>query len=103
MATYSNNTTLKVSAAVSAASNSAAASGTIYTCPANSYAELNLCMLWVAGVHNVTVAGQRVNAINSASYTIPIIVGPGQAVAYTNTISSGNVAYVSGVEFINTP
>lgn len=88
MATYGQNTTIKVNAAVSASGSNT----TLYTAPANGYAILNA---YLPAAGNITVAGQIVNAVGGNS--IAIYVGPGQAVACVSSAS------ISGVEFINTP
>lgn len=95
MATYSANPS--VSGAVSATSS--AASGTLYTTPANAYAIVNLYISAVADF-SVTVATRLVHqTTGSKSYTI--YVGPGQAVAFTNANPGVSIIEVSGVQFTN--
>jgi hypothetical protein len=97
----SANVSTKVSAAVDASSSS---STTLYTCPANSYAILNLFVEYSSGTVIVTVAGNRVllNTTTADLNTVKTIyVGPAQAVACT--ITSTATVYINGVEFINSP
>jgi hypothetical protein len=95
----SSNTTIKISAAIS---NQVTNSGTLYTCPANSYAIVNLAYDWTAASCFFQVAGRTVGFITGADATVgPIYVGPGQAV--TITAGASGTGYISGVEFINTP
>lgn len=119
MSTFSN--VPSVTAAVSA---SAVANGTMYTCPANSYAVINAILNHAAGVSASTVylrvAGKIVAAVGwdgAKSYSSsfgskqqemngmyngtfgPIYVGPGQAV--TADLSSGGSIDITGVQFTN--
>lgn len=121
MATYSGNTTLKVSAAVSASIATTSTSGTLYTCPANSYAIVNVhcetngttghtAFASVAGAVVCQVAyDQRNNSTDTAVRTFTkaisnnVIVGPGQSITYEKTAQTTTRVYVSGVAFINTP
>jgi hypothetical protein len=112
---FTNNTTIKVSAAVSASGTGT----TLYTCPANAYAILNVYASVPNGVTGtVTVDGKEVltldnngsttifpkmssgNGYSPASFTI--YVGPSQAVACTSSGGSATVK-VTGVQFINSP
>lgn len=93
---FSNNTTIKINAAVTGSGTS----GTIYTAPASGYAILNVRLsgsnqgITVGGIQTITN-----QAATSTPYTI--YVGPSQAVAVT-TDSTGSVQ-VTGVSFINSP
>ncbi len=108
MATYGNNVTLKVSAAVS--NQITAASGTLYTAAANSYAVVNIAHTYLAGssTATITVAGRNICQITAGSNTQPsnnnitVYVGPSQAVAFSGA-NGAATTYISGVEFINTP
>jgi hypothetical protein len=105
MSTFSSNTTLKVSGAVSAV---ATASGTMYTCPANSYAIINVLVTSASESDGeVQVDGRTVSLaqIVSAGYSrvaVTAHVGPGQVVSFVKN-SGSPTAYISGVQFINTP
>lgn len=130
MATYSNNTTIKVNAAVSA--SSAGAPATLYTAPANGYAILNALLSTSNGateaylnVGGVPVGWHKSSATLGVSSSVSgftpstftdtdtlygfakgsssimgIYVGPGQSIAVGG---SGCHAFVSGTEFVNTP
>ena len=121
---FSNNTTLKVSAAVAASGTS----GTLYTAPANGYAVLNVSILAGGGVGSYLTlnvggnpvyhfymatassvipkndSGAAAGAANASSGTsfIQIYVGPSQTVTITNQSGTPTV-YLSGVAFINSP
>jgi hypothetical protein len=90
MATYGQNTTIKVNAAIS----NTASNANLYTAPANGYA--------VVLVHLPTggqvLVGGVVAFQSGASLNNQLYVGPGQT-AYAN----GSNITISGVEFINTP
>lgn len=121
MATYSGNTTLKVSAAVSASIATTSTSGTLYTCPANSYALLNVhCETNGTSGHTAfaAVAGAVVcqvdyytrnnserSSVSSFCKAIShgVIVGPGQSLTYEKTAQTTTRVYISGVAFINSP
>lgn len=109
MATYSSNTTLKVSAAVAASALAPISPTTVYTCPANAYAVLNL-VASKSGTGSVTVGG--IDLIPAGEYATPagsyirltgVHVGPGQTVVANSSIGNAVNLYVSGVAFINTP
>lgn len=90
-----SNTTIKISAAVSATTTT---TGTLYTCAANSYAILNIHSV---GAISYTIAS-RVYTMTAGQPPVQIYVGPSQAVAVTVNGSSATVS-LTGVEFINTP
>lgn len=96
MSNFSSNQTIKVSAAVA---NSRTSSGTIYTCPANSYAILNAYI----AVANDSIAVGGVTALTDTANNImkTIYVGPSQTVVTTH--GGSGLITVSGVEFINSP
>lgn len=77
------------------------ASGTLYTCPAASFAILNLYVGNAAGP-TITVGAKEVSVGSGPGTfgTTQIYVGPGQSVAFTGN-SGSNVIAVSGVEFTN--
>lgn len=90
MATYGQNTTIKVNAAIS----NTASNATLYTAPANGYAVVQV-NLPTGG--QVTVGG--VVAFQSgASLNNQLYIGPSQS-----AVAVGNNITISGVEFINTP
>lgn len=108
MATYSNNTTIKVSTAVSYTNTIFATSGTIFTGVANTY---TICNLWIsAGINvtvNITVGGRIVAKQYSGAASdlnLTIYSGPGQSIAWN---AAGPIAVdylqVSGASFVNTP
>lgn len=95
MATYTKG--LSVSAAVAAGPGA----GTLYTCPANSYAILNL-HLGTPATDSVTVGGISVYVGAAITTNIKdnymssiIYVGPGQSVVAAGIVS------ISGVQFTN--
>lgn len=121
MSTFSNNTTLKVNAAVSA---NRTTNGNFYTAPANGYAILNISAVRNGG-GDITVGGRTVfqmtqfsgqseyispgdyysSGINNAGATSSksgVYVGPGQIVALSGVAGSPSFD-ISGVEFVNTP
>jgi lipoate-protein ligase B len=96
MATYSSNTTIKIQTAIS----NSTTSGTLYTCPANSYAIVQVSYNGNSA-DVLSIGGQDlVKSGNSGQFT-GIYVGPGQAVIYMPNISG--TGKISGVEFKNTP
>lgn len=95
-ASISNSSSIKVSAAVA---NSRTSNGTIYTCPANSYAILNA---YIATTNDtISVGGVLVLYDAAANIMKTIYVGPGQSVVTAHGASG--LITVSGVEFINSP
>ncbi len=109
-ASVSNNTTLKVSGAVSATGSNI---GTLYTCGATGYALINISITTAANL-TVSIGGRIVLALvgtagvgvgtpatNAGLSSAGFVVGPSQAVAIT-AWSTGTVT-ISGVEFINSP
>jgi hypothetical protein len=114
MATYSSNTTIKVSAAISATSN--ASSGTLYTVPANCYAIITSvgasvfggsggtsATVSITGAVLVTDSGTAA-AEARAFYVGGIYLGPGHSVSYTTSSAGGTrYGFAYGVLFINTP
>lgn len=99
MATYTN--AIAVSGAV-AATNSG---GTLYTCPANSYAIINVYAAFTGLLGgSISVGGQTYPMVFSngsggsgAVWTLTFHVGPGQAVVNTG----GGTVAISGVQFTN--
>lgn len=103
MATYSNNTTIKISAAVS--NSLSTQNGTLYTAPALSYAIVQVCLVMAgaASQGTLSVGGVVVETIGASKTFYNVLVGPGQAVAYTWNAAGGGVNTISGVNFLNTP
>lgn len=121
MASFSNNVTTKVSAAIS--NSISASSGTLYTVPANSYAifQVHFDPGSSNGAYTVQVAGRTVwtayqNSTSSIDYSSTggraqsnsagfssgvFYAGPGQAISFTRPAVS--TVYISGTVFINTP
>ncbi len=111
------NTTLRVSNAI-AVSQARTSSGqtTIYTCPASSYATINVFLVVdssATGNSSATVDvgsqpvvyQQATNVINRV-YISGITVGPSQVVRVNMALVSGSstvTAYISGAEYINSP
>ena len=119
----------RISNAVSASVVSTSTSGTLYTCPANSYAVLNVSGRINTGGTNqsieVLVAGQIMFSMTALSGTSDIsssnglstiqggatgfpavqaatlYVGPGQSVTFAKTGSTASSIRITGVEFIN--
>lgn len=111
MATYSSNTTIRISATPSgAATRSVAGVATVYTAPANGYAVLN-CLIQIAASTPATIGqiyanGQPVGQIqNSQTVTFSnVYVGPGSTLGIYANGGGANVAlFFGGVEFINSP
>jgi hypothetical protein len=107
MATYSNNTTIKINGSVSySITGLFQTSGTIFTGSANKYA---VCNLWInaytSGTITVKVGGRIVYAHNSGSqYTATIYAGEGQSITWESTNFVGaDQLQCSGVVFQNTP
>lgn len=122
MATYSNNTTIKISAKVSASVTGT--SNTIYTVPANCYLDcwyINATGTNIGGVGvTVTLSIDGLNYSNSGSYGAnvnfgpsqssgvitsqpPLILGPGTVISYTNSGATSGNGQIKGTLFINTP
>lgn len=120
------NTSLKVNGAVSA---SRGTDGTLYTCPANSYAIVNLSIDNDSGspdgVILFSIDGKKLvsgsiissgaaffngqSTLAGGNYgdtavLTSVFVGPGQSLTVDFVSGgSGSTAYVTGVEFINSP
>jgi hypothetical protein len=128
MATYSNNSTIAISSGVSTSytwnTNNAQSAVTLYTCPANSYAEVNVTIRhtcatsFQSGISlRFSIGGnflapdrlENTNAQYSSSTDFLVIkkllLGPGQVLALNSTgIGVGSATlYITGVQFINTP
>jgi hypothetical protein len=95
MATYTNAPA--VSAAVSA---TASASGTLFTCAANSYAVINVHYDGTGGGVSVTIGGRRLVLTTSAVGLLTnVYVGPGQAVAIV--VGAAGTVEISGTQYTN--
>lgn len=112
-AIFANNVTIKISAAINAtATVGGAATTTVYTVPANSYAIVTVC--WLANgagnvklqnagsvttdmSPNVAVSGTTIFKIGDAQNYL----GPGQVLKIVSTV--GGDYYVTGVCFVNSP
>lgn len=122
MATFSDNTTIKIDTAVAAAASIPAFGTTvnIYTCPANCYAILQASVLlnsafgdtlalFVGGIAVRTFKSNSGNREfpfsddigNEDTSPIQIYVGPGQTVRIDG--GGGSVGRVSGIQFKNSP
>lgn len=91
MAAYSPAPYVSAAVAASGTNNS-----TIYTCPANSYAILNVTAN--GGFIYISIGGQ-LSYLPSLDMK-QIYVGPSQAVV-ADTTSTGNTLHISGVQFTN--
>lgn len=100
----SGNSTIKISAAVSnSISSGASSSATLYTCPANSYALVQLACSAFGANGTFTVGGRVICTFAAVSATpIWAYVGPSQVVQVSSS-GAANTGTISGVEFINTP
>lgn len=127
MATFSDNTTIKIDTAVAASIGFSAFSGrqTVYTCPANCYSILQYSLDFVSFgatvsvfVGNVPIKRINVNSPQNAQQMFPIVntdpsnitnyaeniyVGPGQSVQVEAAGSGSGVFRVQGVQFKNSP
>lgn len=112
MATYSANTTTKVSAKINAvASCPINATTTVYTVPANSVAIVSVVVTSAAGTGGGTLVVdgrnfQTVTAPVTVGSTPPVLnlyLGPGATVALTVGNTQTTTVVVLGVEYINTP
>lgn len=107
MATYSNNTTIKVNSGITASNPmSGATSGTLYTVPANSYAILNFQIYSPSSwPFTVTISGVNVGqAINNTAYAYSIHAGPGQVISWSYPLPAFHTGVqMQGVLFTNTP
>ena len=99
--TYSNNTTLKVSAAIAASvTGSFAGSDVVYTVPANSYAIVRV-ICGSANV-NVVIACYSQTGSNFGSSGQEWTLGPGQVVNGTANSGSDTIRVI-GVLLANSP
>lgn len=100
MATYSNNTTIRISGAIAVSINTGGT--TLYTCPANSYAVVNVN--WSTAIVWVRVGGANIGnpgVFSAAGMLNNIHVGPGQSV--TTSAGAGLDWNLYGVQFTNSP
>lgn len=121
LAVISDNTSIKVSAAIA---NSRTTNGTLYTCAANAYAEVQLAINYSAGANttvifyldgyevaggNVATTAVQFNghftpiAQNVPQFVAGIRVGPSQVLTVAFSAGSVATASVTGVQFINSP
>lgn len=103
----SSNTTLRVSAAVSATGSTPGGGGTttLYTAPSTGYAIVQLRATAVTTLGEIVV-GSRVIATYTAASTSPItnvFIGPSQTLQVSSTGSNAITVVASGVEFSNSP
>lgn len=106
-AIISNNTTIKISAAVAA---SRSTPGVLYTCPANSYAIVQVHLISNGSVAIVSLGSMPIVSNYSggtAGLVFGIYVGPGQSLNATMGTdqygSYSGIANTSGVQFTNSP
>lgn len=100
MATY--NSAIKINAAVSATGSGAGS--TLYTAPANGYAEIQILMSAISATSSTLTIGTRPAEVLTAVQTVAVsfTVGPSQAVAFTATGGAATATWtMSGVEFVN--
>lgn len=121
-AVISSNTTIKISGSVGA---SLTANGTLFTCPANSYAVVSISAFFSSGGCDFRVDGRTIASIenkgvpNSSAFSgqfyggtntiagqynihTGIHIGPSQVLTIANFSGVGTTV-VSGVIFINSP
>lgn len=110
MATYSTNTTIKVSAKISATAFVGGINPTlsvVYTVPANSYAIVNLRHTGTAGtgVQFEIGSGGFFSFLNSTSpqTAFSIYLGPAETLTFRTLTGDSSNCYVNGVVFTNTP
>ena len=96
MATFSLNTTIKISAAISVTGANPS-----YSVPANSYAVVN-CYSPSSGFQATIGGGTVVLAQSTAAnqHFDSLYIGPGQTVQLTGAAAGSSI---TGVEFINSP
>jgi hypothetical protein len=93
MGTFSLNTTVKIDSAVGSSGGGSAS----HSVPANCYAIVN-CSATSGNNFSVTVGG--LTAVAQQANTVAVVyVGPGQTV----TVTTVATAFVSGVQFRNSP
>ena len=104
----SSNTTIKINAAVNAAS-ALASSGTLYTAPANGYAIIHFRKASTSNNANISIAGRALHnaqttEIQTIGSAMAYYVGPSQSVTWSSGgIESAGAFTIFGVEFVNTP
>jgi hypothetical protein len=107
-AVISDNVSLKISAAVSATSTGTA--GTVYTCPANTYALVQVTIndqaddqsfAYTLSVDSKRFAGNAILAVGTTATHLGVIIGPSQALSYTSSTTC--IVNVTGVALINSP
>lgn len=112
-----NNVTLKISSAVSATVSANNTTSTLYTCPANSYAILNVYVTSSSAStsNSIQVDGKTVillgngavvpsvTTTSSASAGFTLYVGPSQVITVVSAGIGVVTANVTGVCFINSP
>lgn len=96
MATFSLNTTIKISAAISVTGANPS-----YAVPANSYAIVN-CYSPSSGFAVTIGAGTATLAVSSAAnqHFDSLYIGPGQTVSLSGAAAGSSI---TGVEFLNSP
>lgn len=108
MATYSNNTTVKVSGGRVSLTAGSLSSAT-YTVPANSYFILSSVYQPNTGSTEILdngaaiITAQLSAAAGAYLFNGGQYVGPGGKIRFTNGTLSSQTAIFMGVEFINTP
>lgn len=105
MATYSENTSIKIQAPISQNGSASLSASTLYSCPANSYA---IVTLQIAGVASgVIKVGGKVFMVGPGGVGFTLLtgvyVGPGQTVVIEENTGGSVTGFVSGVEFKNSP
>jgi hypothetical protein len=108
IAVISDNVTLKISAAVSATATGT--SGTVYTCPANTYALVQVTIndqlddqsyAYTLSVDSKRIVGNAGLGVGVTATHLGVIIGPSQALTYTSTTTC--IVNVTGVALINSP
>jgi hypothetical protein len=102
MATYSNNTTLKISGtAVGSANRVVAGTSTVYTAPANSYAIVTVCVQ--GAMTSMTIGGVSVAVSGFTGSLTGVVIGPGHALAFSTTTTTSTTVSCAGVVLTNSP
>ncbi len=111
MATYSSNTTIKVSVfrsfsiAVGPTAGGGAGPLTQWTVAANSYAIFTVvCVAFATTTADILIGGVIAARISAAQNTpLTLYAGPGATVAVAAAGGTNSTWLISGVEFLNTP
>ena len=93
-----SNVSIKISGAISFGGYG---TGTPYTCPANSYAIIQVYFSGGGSAATIAVGGKTVCDFGTVSFVGNIFVGPGQSVTYVG--NNFTLLNITGVQFTNSP